>query len=207
MLKSELLELVKDVKEDVDIDNIIEPKYLTIDKLKSKVKSNDNNEIKSWFDSEKDTHSSKSLETWKAGSSGQEYAVQKDYELYPDRKPKDPKDEEIEKLKRQIAENKKLEAKEKLKISALQKLNEDKLPTELIDKLIGEDENTTNENISKFKSMIEKVITDTKQNYTKSNSYEPPGGNNDSVKTYEDLIKNADNMTAEQIAEQFSNIQ
>lgn len=190
MLKSELIELIKDMDDSTDIDEVVSPKYLNLENIKTK--SKDDKDIKSWLDSEKDKHSSKALETWKNGTKGQEYAIDKFYELYPDKKPKDPKDLEIEKLKREIAAKEELEAREKLKNKALKELTDKKLPTDLVDKLIGKDEDSTTENLNLFNDIITKVVTETKQNFAKDNSYVPPGGGADigASKNFLDVIKN-----------------
>ena len=83
MLKSELIELIKDMDDSTDIDEVVSPKYLNLENIKTK--SKDDKDIKSWLDSEKDKHSSKALETWKNGTKGQEYAIDKFYELYPEK--------------------------------------------------------------------------------------------------------------------------
>lgn len=190
MLKSELIELIKDMKDTDNIDSVVEPSFLNLEKIKAK--SKDDKDIKAWLDSEKDKHSSKALDTWKSGNKGQEYAIDKFYELYPDKKPKDPKDLEIEKLKREITAKEELEAREKLKNKALKELTEKKLPTDLIDMLVGKDENLTNDNLSLFDKVITKVVTEAKQQFAKDNSYTPPGdgGGAGTSTSFIDVIKN-----------------
>ena len=173
MIKSELLTLIQDLDDTANVDEIIHSKYLNLEVIKNKF--NLDKEFKSWMDSEKDKHHSKALETWKSNK-GSEYAVEKYYELYPDKKPKDEKDLLIEQLIREKADNEKLQALEKLKNKALTELTTTGLHTGLIDELIGKDEATTLDNINKFNEIIEAVKIDTKQQLIKENGYTPPKG-------------------------------
>ena len=61
MLKSELIELIKDMDDSADIDEVVSPQYLNLDNIKNI--SENNKDIKSWLDSEKDKHSSKATKT------------------------------------------------------------------------------------------------------------------------------------------------
>lgn len=176
MLKSELLALIQDIDDTSDIDDVVSPNYLNLEVIKSKF--NSDKDFKSWLDSEKDKHYSKALETWK-NNKGSEYAVEKYYELYPDKKPKDEKDLLIEQLMREKADNERLQALEKLKNKALTELTNKGLHTGLIDELIGKDEATTLDKINKFSEIIEAVKMDTKQQFIKDNGYTPPKGGND----------------------------
>jgi hypothetical protein len=75
MKKSELIELLKNNKDDEDIDEVLknaEPvkalvnSGLTLDAFKTKLESDA--DFKSFMDSEKDKHSAKFLETWKTNN-------------------------------------------------------------------------------------------------------------------------------------------
>lgn len=68
MLKKDLLELIKDIEDDKDVDEILATSELAtkfggLDMFKQKI--NTDKDFKSFMDSEKDKYNSKALETWK----------------------------------------------------------------------------------------------------------------------------------------------
>lgn len=73
MLKKDILEKIKDLKDEDDINNLLKGTDIesafkvevqpTLDVFKAKL--NSDKDFKSFMDSEKDTHANKSLETWK----------------------------------------------------------------------------------------------------------------------------------------------
>ncbi|MBW7649794.1 DUF4355 domain-containing protein [Anoxybacillus sp. ST4] len=109
----------------------------------------ENDELKKFFDSEKDKHFSKGLETWKQKTLPKliEEEISK---RFPEADPKDVKLKELE-AKIQQMEQEKL--RESLKNKALTLATEKKLPIQLIDFLIGQDEETTLQNLSTFEEV------------------------------------------------------
>ncbi|WP_035293792.1 DUF4355 domain-containing protein [Clostridium sp. KNHs214] len=195
MLKSELLELIKDIADDKDVDETLATSELAtkfggLDMFKQKI--NTDKDFKSFIDSLKDTHLTKGLETWKANNL-QNLIDEKIKELYPE---DDPKDNELKKLKQEMENMKKEKIKEQLTNKALKIATEKGLPADLVDYFIGQDEETTNKNLE----TLEKVFTDkletTVKERLKDNSYTPPAGgtpttNNPWSKEHFNLTKQA----------------
>lgn len=178
MLKKDLLELIKDINEDDNVDEILATSELAtkfggLETFKQKI--NTDKDFKSFVDSLKDTHLSKGLETWKQNNL-QNLIDAKVKELYPD---EDPKDTELSKLKIEMENIKKERIKEQLTNKALKIATEKGLPADLIDYFVGQDEETTNKNLE----TLEKVFTDkletTVKERLKDNSYTPPSGGSD----------------------------
>ncbi|NFD31027.1 DUF4355 domain-containing protein [Clostridium botulinum] len=178
MLKKELLELIKDIEDDKDVDEILATSELAnkfggLDMFKQKI--NTDKDFKSFIDSLKDTHLNKGLETWKQNNL-QSLIDDKIKELYPE---EDPKDTELVKLKQEMENMKREKIKEQLTNKALKIATEKGLPTDLVDYFIGQDEETTNKNLE----TLEKVFTDkletTVKERLKDNSYTPPSGESD----------------------------
>ncbi|MBY6797085.1 DUF4355 domain-containing protein [Clostridium botulinum] len=178
MLKKDLLELIKDIEDDKDVDEILSTSELAnkfggLDTFKQKI--NTDKDFKSYIDSLKDTHLNKGLDTWKANNL-QNLIDEKIKELYPE---DDPKDLELKKLQQEMENMKKEKIKEQLTNKALKIATEKGLPTDLVDYFIGQDEETTNKNLE----TLEKVFTDkletTVKERLKDNSYTPPSGGSD----------------------------
>ena len=178
MLKKELLELIKDIEDDKDVDEILATSELAnkfggLDMFKQKI--NTDKDFKSFVDSLKDQHLNKGLETWKQNNL-QSLIDDKIKELYPE---EDPKDTELVKLKQEMENMKREKIKEQLTNKALKIATEKGLPTDLVDYFIGQDEETTNKNLE----TLEKVFTDkletTVKERLKDNSYTPPSGGSD----------------------------
>lgn len=175
MLKSELLELIKDIEDDKDVDETLATSELAtkfggLDMFKQKI--NTDKDFKSFIDSLKDTHLTKGLETWKANNL-QKLIDEKVKELYPE---DDPKDTELSKLKLEMENMKKEALKKELTNKALKIATEKGLPADLVDYFIGQDEESTTKNLE----TLEKVFTDkletTVKERLKDNSYTPPAG-------------------------------
>ncbi|MBN3409949.1 hypothetical protein CJF15_12630 [Clostridium botulinum] len=194
MLKSELLELIKDIEDDKDVDEILSTSELAtkfggLDTFKQKIDTD--KDFKSYIDSLKDTHLSKGLETWKTNNL-QSLIDEKIKELYPE---DDPKDLELKKLQQEMENMKKETLKKELTNKALKIATEKGLPTDLVDYFIGQDEEATNKNLE----TLEKVFTDkletTVKERLKDNSYTPPSGsagvNNPWSKEHFNLTKQA----------------
>lgn len=105
--------------------------------------------FKAFMDSQKDKHYGKALETWKENNL-QKIVQEQVSELYPE---DDPKDIELQKLKREFEEMKSAATREKMTNLALKKATELNLPTELIDYFVATDEEATLGNIEKFHSV------------------------------------------------------
>jgi len=139
----------------------------TLEVFKNKLNDPD---FKSFFDSEKDKHSSKSLKSWQENNL-QGLISAKVKELYPDQ---DPKDKQIAELKQQFEQMQKDSARKELTNKALKTAQEKKLPAELVDYFIGPDEETTNANLEKFIATMAARDEAIKLEFAKGSSYTPP---------------------------------
>lgn len=178
MLKKDLLELIKGMEDDKDVDEILATselatKFSGLDVFKQKM--NTDKEFKSYIDSLKDQHLSKGLETWKSNNL-ESLVNEKIKELYPE---EDPKDNELKKLKQEMENMKKETLKKELTNKALKIATEKGLPTELVDYFIGQDEESTNKNLETLEKVFTGKLETTVKERLKDNSYTPPSGGND----------------------------
>jgi len=129
-------------------------------------------DFKSYFDSESDKRGSKSLQTWKDNNlDGLVSAKVK--ELYPDA---DPKDLKIKELEDRFNNAEKGRLKETLTNKSLKFAQDQKLPTDLIDFFIGNDDETTTKNLEKFMATMALHDEAIKTEFARGNSYTPPNG-------------------------------
>lgn len=178
MLKKELAKLIETLKDDDDIDETVSKSDLgkalvnsglTLDAFKSKLENDSN--FKSFMDSEKDKHSTKSLETWKTNNLQKEI----DTEIkkrYPD---KDPKDKALEDLKIEMEKMKTESLKKDLTNNALKVMTEKKLPTDLVNFIVGQDEDSTNKNLEALEKVFTAHDEAIKTEILKNNTYKPGG--------------------------------
>ncbi|MEI5909409.1 DUF4355 domain-containing protein, partial [Bacillus spongiae] len=99
--------------------------------------------LKSLVDSEKDKHFAKSLDTWKSNNLQGEI----DKEIKKRFPEKDEKDVELEKIKAQLEKMESEKKREELRNEAIKVANEKKLPLDLVDFMLGENQETTNTNL------------------------------------------------------------
>ncbi|MGG3210951.1 DUF4355 domain-containing protein [Geobacillus stearothermophilus] len=109
----------------------------------------ENEELKRWLDSEKDRHFSKGLETWKRNNL-QKLIDEEIKKRFPEA---DPKDVKLKELEAKIAQMEQEKLREALKNKALTLASEKKLPIQLIDYFIGQDEESTLQNLSTFEEV------------------------------------------------------
>lgn len=131
----------------------------------------ENEDAKKWFDSEKDKHFSKGLETWRTNNL-ERLILEEVKKRNPD---KTPEQIELEKLRADFeAAQKELKLKG-AKENAAKLATEKKVPLELLDFFVTDDEEKTNTNLSTFESVMEKYITAQVEERLKG-SYTPPAG-------------------------------
>lgn len=128
---------------------------------------------KSYMDSEKDQHSAKSLKTWQDNNL-QKLVDEKVKELYP---AADPKDTELAKMKIMLETMQKDSTRKELTNKALKMAQEKKLPIELIDFLIGNDEDSTVKNIDSLNKIFLAHDEALKIEILKASTYVPPATN------------------------------
>ena len=186
MLKKALIEKIKDLKDDEDINTLlvgtdIETQFktggLTLDAFKAKMKDAD---FKSFMDGENDKHYVKALKTWKENN------LEKELEpfitaKYPDLI-KDPKDKEMNEMKKELETMKTQSARKDLLTEAMKYGAEKKLPTGFIDKFLGVDLDTTKANLDVLAVDWSKGLETSMNERMKSSAYVPGGTNTDGTK-------------------------
>lgn len=152
----------------------------------------ENDELKRWFDSEKDRHFTKGLETFKQKTMPKliEEEISK---RFPEADPKDVKLKELEAKIQQMEQEKQ---RELLKNKALTLATEKKLPIQLIDFLIGQDEETTLQNLTTFEEVWTSHLQTLVDEKLKSTGVQPK---ETSVKTPTFTREQIQSMTPEQI--------
>lgn len=205
MKKVELMALINNLEDNDSVDDILKESdfaksLINVDNFKELIHTDKS--FRSFMDSMNDRYSTKALETWKENNL-QKLIDEKVKELYPE---DDPKDLELKKVQQELERMKREAQTEKLRAVALKTASEKKLPTDLVDYFLGQDENTTLENLNKFEKIMTSHLETQVKERLKDNSYIPPKGGEPISDSYESLVKNADSLTAEQIAEQFSNL-
>lgn len=175
----EIKKYLDENKDKEEVKSFVQGLYpVTLDKVKAFVQNDA--EGRSWFDSEKDKHSAKSLETWKTNN----LESLLDTEIKKRFPEKDPKDLELEKIKNELENIKREKEREILRNKAIKIANEKKLPLDLVDYFISEDEEKTTANLTKFEKIFSNHIQTEIENRLKSNSYTPPGDDNNKKTDY-----------------------
>lgn len=119
-----------------------------------------------------DQYFTKGLDTWKANNL-QSLIDEKLKELNPD---KSPQDIELEKIRKQLADMEREKLRESLKNKALTVATEKGIPTAALDYFLGEDEETTLQNLEKYESDLKTFGQQMVEKSMKKNEYTPPGG-------------------------------
>jgi hypothetical protein len=149
----------------------------TLEVFKSKINDAD---FKSFLDSEKDKHSSKSLETWKSNN------LQKliDEAVTKANPTETPEQKQIRELTERLNKKEAEELRGQLVNRALKVATEKKLPADLVDYFIGQDEETTLKNLEKLESIFTNHVNAVAEERLKS-GYKPPKGDNNTGITKE----------------------
>jgi hypothetical protein len=180
MLKKDLIEKIKALKDDEDINTElvgtdIETQFKgaepTLDTFKSKIKTD--KDFKAWADGENDKHYVKALATWKENN------LEKELEpfmlaKYPDLV-KDPKDKQMNEMKKELETMKTQSARKDLLAEAMKYGAEKKLPAGFIDKFLGEDLDTTKANLDILAIDWSKGLETSVNERMKVSSYVPGG--------------------------------
>ena len=195
MLKSELLELIKDIEDGGEIDEVITSKGFAKplhfgNKTVATVE-----DLKSLIDSERD----KGIEGFKKG--GMQKLI--DAEVL---KRTNAEETPVEKKLRELEEKYEKSEKEKARAEMVAKfkdiLVEKKIPSKLIDFVLGDDEDTTNANIELFENSMKNYI-DTQVQDRLNSGYKPPADDGKVTgDTYEQLLQR-DNLSLEEAMKAF----
>ena len=187
MLKKDLLEKIKNLKEDEDINALlvgtdIETQFKgaepTLDTFKQKAKTD--KDFKAYLESENDKYHNKALTTWKDNN------LEKELEpfiqaKYPDLI-KDPMQKQLLEVQKELAAAKSESAREKLLTEAMKYASEKKLPSSFIDKFLGEDLDTTKSNLDLLAVDWAKGLESSINEKMKASSYVPGGVSSDGSK-------------------------
>lgn len=192
MNKKELLKLIESIDDEGSVDEVLSgsdfaksllQSGLTLNAFKEKLKEP---EFKSYLDSVKDKHFDKALETWKSNNL---QTIINDEVLKATGKKKTPEQLKIEELEKNFNEQKaKAERAEKV-AKYKDVLAEKKIPGEMIDYFLTDDDETTNTRIDNFATYVEGMVSSSVKEKIASGSYTPPGENGAGDLTVDDLAK------------------
>ncbi|MBY6949851.1 DUF4355 domain-containing protein [Clostridium botulinum] len=188
MIKKDLLEKIKNAKDDEDINSLLagtdieetfkgeEP---TLDVFKGKIKSD--KVFQQFMDSERDTYHSKALKTMKEKGTWESEFGEVLKEKYPELV-KDPVQLELAKERKAREELEAKLARKDLLADAIKYANEKGIKLSAIDKFLGDDLDTTKSNLDKLAEDWSKGIESVVEQKMKVNSYIPGiGGEGDPV--------------------------
>lgn len=169
---------------------------ISVDKVQKFVSDDENG--KKWFDSERDRHFSKGLETWK--SNNLDKLVDEEVnKRFPEA---DPKDKELADIKAQLDQIKHEKQHSELLNKATKIANEKHLPLDLVDYFVSGDEESTNANLSKLEEVWNASLSSAIDAKLKDSSYTPPAGGNGNTFTKEQIAK----MSTEEINKNWDTI-
>lgn len=177
MKKSELVKLIESLKDD---DSVIEAlskseiatkfSKLDIENIKEFLKTNE--EGKKYIDNYGDDKVKEEIEKFKKNT----MSGLIDEEIKKRFPTKKPEEIELEKLRKEMETIKQQQLKEQLTNKALKIATEKKLPLDLVNFFIGEDENATVNNIENFSKTMDSHLEALVAEKLKDNSYTPPSG-------------------------------
>lgn len=179
MIKKDLLEKIKNAKDDEDINSLLagtdieetfkgeEP---TLDVFKGKIKSD--KVFQQFMDSERDTYHSKALKTMKEKGTWENEFSNELHTKYPDLIT-DPTQKELIQLKADLEKERAANARKDLLTEAVKYANEKGIKLSAIDKFLGDDLDTTKSNLDKLAEDWSKGIEAVVEQKMKVNSYIP----------------------------------
>ncbi|AZV58836.1 DUF4355 domain-containing protein [Clostridium sp. AWRP] len=131
----------------------------------------ENDEGKTYLQSVADKRVTDGIETFKKNNL--QNLVDEEYKKqHPEA---DPKDTEIAKLKKQFEDMQKENLKKDLTNKALKTMTEKKLPTDLVNFIVGADEDTTNKNLETLEKVFSTHDEAIKTEILKDGTYKPGG--------------------------------
>jgi len=139
----------------------------TLEAFKAKLNDAD---FKGFMDSERDKHSTKSLETWKTNN----LTKLVDAEVIKRYPAADPKDLALTKLQAQLDKMESDSARKDLTNKTLKQFQDAKLPSELVDFMVGANEEATNKNVAALTALFAAHDEKIKTEFAKGSSYTPP---------------------------------
>lgn len=199
MLKSELINLINDIEEDKEIDEIILNNGFA--------KPLDTNGFNELLASNKDIQSlvdgkiTKGIETFKTNTMPKLIEAEV---LKRSGDNETPEQKAIRELQTKLDNMEKEKARAEMVAKFKDTLTEKKIPSKLIDFVLGDDEDSTNTNITLFEDTMKSYINSQVQDKL-NGGYKPPTKEETATaKTYESLLNN-DNLSMEEALEYFNN--
>lgn len=177
MKKSELINLLNDISDDGSIDEVLQntdlvkgfiENGLTLDAFKGKASEK---EFKAYIDSLNDKHFEKALKTWKDNNLEKElepFIKEKYPELITD-----PVQKQIADLKAQLDKEKAASARKDLLAQAISYANEKKIPSQFVERFLGEDLEKTKAALDEFNTVYSKSLESLVDERIKSSSFNP----------------------------------
>ena len=98
---------------------------------------------------------------------------------------------ELEEVKAELEKIKSEALRKELTNKALKVATEKKLPTDLIEYFIADNEENTLKNLEKFEKIFNKHLQEAIQEKIKDNSYIPPKGTDNDAKSIQEIFRNA----------------
>jgi len=144
----------------------------TIDRVEDFLESEDGKKL---LQPKMDSYYSKGLDTWKKNNLEKEL----DREIKKRFPAKDEKDIELERMRAEFEKMKAEADKEKLRSKALKIATDKKLPSDIVDYFIGDDEDSTVNNLEKVNKIFSQYIQKAVEDKLKDGSYTPPGSKKD----------------------------
>ena len=183
MLKSELLEKLKDIADDADINEAIQeieglakPFDITsigLEDFKKVLESN--KEVKAYYQSALDSGIGKGVATFKEETLPK--IIEEELKKATNKK-KTPEQLELEELKAKFEALEKEKAKADMTTKYTKVLTEKGLNTDLINFVLGENDETTTQNIESIEKIINGAVDNGVKNKLSSSSYTPPSESN-----------------------------
>lgn len=183
MLKSELLEKLKDIADDADINEAIQgieglakPFDVTsigLEDFKKVLESN--KEVKAYYQSALDSGIGKGVAAYKSETLPK--IIEEELKKANNKK-KTPEQLELEELKAKFEALEKEKAKADMTTKYTKVLTEKGLNTDLINFVLGENDETTTQNIESIEKIINGAVDNGVKNKLSSSSYTPPSESN-----------------------------
>ena len=192
MKKSELMELIKSIADDADIDETIKgsnlaelfKKDLTLDEVKNFIETNQDG--KQYLQSYGDKRVTDGIKSWKDKNL---QTLINDEVLKATGKKKSPEQLKIEELEKKMLENEARAQKAEKVAKYKDVLAEKKIPMEMIDYFLTDDEETTNTRIDNFSTYVNDMVNSNVKEKIANGSYTPPGENGAGDLTVDNLAK------------------
>ncbi len=192
MKKTEITELLKDIADDADIDETIKAstladlfkKDLTLDEVKNFVESSDDG--KKYLQTYGDKRVTDGIKTWKDKNL---QTLINDEVLKATGKKKTPEQIKIEELEKQFNEQKAKAERAETVAKYKDVLAEKKIPMEMIDYFLTDNDETTSTRIDNFSTYVNDMVKNGVKEQISDGNYTPPGENGAGDLTVDDIAK------------------